>query len=177
MKNLPDISQTSAECIAELIAASADKQTAVGSAIDGNVITGRITVLGEPFSSIVEIIKDILLFQLHAGFVPGVAVLSAATNVSHSIDTVEVLDKEHAEYIIARLDVDVETTISVKHCWILAVLHDILTMNQEHWHESAIFALVLDLSSLELISVQSLNGGFSEYLLKNRRRGKLITGD
>src|SRR6185503_13285864 len=65
----------------------ADKQTTIAAALNRQPRWIRVLVFDKPLGSAYEIVKDVLFFIEHAGFVPGLAKLSTAANVRECINS------------------------------------------------------------------------------------------
>src|SRR5207249_5509568 len=97
-----------------------------------------VLVGNEPFRRRDEIIKDILLLELHPGLVPLLAILAAAANVGRSINEA-LFEQGEARRTERRRGGDVESAVGIEQRRIVAVEFEALLVNEEHRHARAVF--------------------------------------
>src|SRR5205085_6915937 len=97
-----------------------------------------------------EIVKDVLLAQLRAGQVPFFAVLAATAQVRHRVNATH-LQPGRDRRRKGRRDGNIESAVTVKNCRVVAIFLESFPIGQEYRHLGAVFALIEDLLSRELV--------------------------
>src|ERR1041384_5839564 len=90
-----------------------DKQSAIRSTLNRQLVRRRVFVLDQVFSSGNEIVEDILLLQFCPRLMPLLTVLAAATHVARSIDHA-LFKQGQSSRAECRRSNDIETAISIK---------------------------------------------------------------
>src|SRR5688572_12728217 len=102
-------------------------------------LAGRgVLVFDQVFGCGNKVVKYILLLQLCSGRVPFFAILAAAAHVCRRINE-SLLKQRKSQRTEARRGYAVESAITVKQCWIVAVELDSLFVDQKHRDASAVF--------------------------------------
>src|SRR5262245_26679434 len=112
--------------------------------------------MDEVFSCGNEIIKDILLVQLHASFVPLLAILGPAANAGRHVDD-PLFEQSNPKRAKCRRYGNVEAAITIQKRRIVAVEIQALLVDNKHRHSSAIFTCVEDLFRFVILSAEALN--------------------
>src|SRR5262249_33457601 len=136
--------QRGAEQIGSLREASADEQSAVAAAADGQLRRRRIFIGDQPFGGGDEIVKHVLLLRLCPGQVPLLTVFGPASQIGRRVNSAH----PHPDQIRnrkRRRQRNAEAAIAVKQRRILAVELQALLVRDEHRHTRSIFAVVKDL--------------------------------
>lgn len=149
----PDGGETSAKEVGTLIHTSADEETAVATASDGEFGGFCVTVFDQPFGGGNEVVKDVLFAEFGAGFVPSLAVFAAAAKVCLGIDAAHFHPGKVADGEAGRQR-DVEASVAVKKGWRGAVWLKVFLMADEHGNASAVFTMIEDLFNKVVVGVE-----------------------
>src|SRR5690606_2830163 len=134
------------------------QESAVTTALNGQLRGSRVLVVNEVFSSGDKVVKHVLLLLLDALLVPFDTVFATATNIGQSKHSLDVLNKEDVLHREVRLQADVEPSISVEQCGIVAIELHITVGNNKHGDACAILALVEYLTCFNIARVNADTG-------------------
>ena len=105
-----------------------------------------------------EVVKHVLLFCAHAGFVPGLAVFRAAAQAGDGVDAAEFHPGGDGGAVGGRHG-DVEAAIGVEQRGVLAVEAEPLFVAEEEGDAGAVFAVVEDLFGFVVGGAEDVFGG------------------
>ena len=97
-----------------------------------------ISVVDEILRAGDTVVEDILFLQLRSCYVPFLAVFVATTKVHLCIDAAA-LNERKSRGGEARIQGNVETSVTVKQSWIATVFLQTFLVSQEHRNFSAVF--------------------------------------
>ena len=100
---------------------------------------------------------------------PFLAVLAAAPHVSRGINDA-LLQQRQTQRTKARIVGDVESAVTVKKRWVVAVELNAFLVGKEHWHTRAVFAVVEDLFHFIIVSFEAGN-------LNSAKHGRFLRRD
>ena len=112
----------------------------------------RIFIVNQKFSRRDKIVKDVLLFQFRAGFVPSFAVFRAAAQVGNGINAAHFHPNHPRNRKSGRLR-NIETAVTIKQSRVVAVEFDAFFVDDKHRHGCSVFAFVFDLFDFVIIPV------------------------
>ena len=96
--------------------ASADKQSAVAPALDGESWGGSVFIFDQPLGGSNVVVEDILFFGFDAGLVPRLSVFAAPAEVGHGKDATQ-LHPDKIGDAEGRGQADVKSAVAVEQCW------------------------------------------------------------
>ena len=138
--------QCSGKQIRSLQQRGSDQQPPVAAPRDRKVRRRGDLLGNEIFRRCDEIIENVLLARFRARFVPGVAILTAATQISLDVSAAHFEPRDHGRAKRWR-DRHVETTVSIQQRRRLAIARRTLTLRDVHRHPGTVLAAVEHLPS------------------------------
>ena len=123
------------------------KESAVGSAGDGQAVVGRVSFCDQVFPRGDEVVKYVLLLEQHAALVPILAEFTTTAQVGHGINAA-LLEQDNVGRGEARGQRDVESAVGIKHGGAVAVEFQARLVDDEHGHHCAVLGGVEDLLAL-----------------------------
>ena len=139
--------------VGTLVDGSTHEESAIRASVASQVLWRSVFFFDKPLGCGDEVVEDVLLLHLCAGFVPLLAILRAAAQVSHGIDATCFEERNDAG-VERRGEADVEAPVAIEQGGVLAVLGDALLVGEEHTHLGAVLAGVGHLLGDEILRLE-----------------------
>lgn len=183
-----DLNDDTREEIRPKIGTGSDGQSSVASTGDGDLLRSSVLMIDQPFCTRAKIEKGVAFLLFVTIFVPRFAVFRSATNVGHDEHAVKMIDPEQRGDGKERFHRNGESAVGIEMRGIVAVLLQILSMDDEYRHLDGMrriqsFRFDEDLFGDEVIQIDTLEfnsfeqsqrsvDGLSEITRVDRRRRK-----
>lgn len=146
-KEFPYHTDSSDGCSVEfgtLVDASTNKQSTVGSTVNGELLALGVLLSDEVLSSGLEVVENVLLVSLDSALVPRVTILATTADVSNGEDASERLHPDDVEDREPGGQGNVESSIAIELGGVGSIENETLLVNEEEWDAGAVLGVVED---------------------------------
>ena len=150
------------EQLRPLVRDGAHEQAAVGAALNRQPFGRRVLVRDQILPGGNEVVEHILLLQLRARLVPGLAVLAAAAHVGRGKHE-SLFEQRQPQRIERRCRGDVEAAVAGQQRRVAAVACESFLIDEEHRHAGAVLAVVEDFPGLKVRRHETGNLGGAKH--------------